>query len=178
MRSKILAPLAVVAVALTASSTSSAQQAQGASASAGFSTSSGFAGTSSGPSADGDPAKKTVLPIVVGGLGAAQLIAGTVLLVAAPSMPANCDEGTRTCVRKPGQSEASFQQDQQDAGDSQQMSSWGLIGVASGGVFLVAGAAMWLWYHRDVGAKSASAKPIVVPYAGANGGGLAAVATF
>lgn len=181
MRSKILAPLAVVALALTASSTSSAQQAPSsapppapaASASASFSTSGVSA---SGPSSDADP-KKTILPIVVGGLGAAQLITGIVLLAAAPSMPDNCDEATRTCSRKPGQSEASFNQDQQDAGDSQQMNAFGLIGVSSGAVFLVAGAAMYLWYNRDP-SKTASTKPVVVPYAGTNGGGLAAVATF
>lgn len=183
MRTKILAPLAVVAVALTASSTSSAQQApssapppQGASASATFSTS-GMSASSSGPSRDGDEVKKTILPFVVGGLGAAQLVTGIVLVAAAPSMPDNCSAGTRTCTRLPGQSDASFKQNQQDAGNAQQMTSWGLIGIGSGSVFLLAGAAMYLWYNRDV-TRTASSKPLVMPYANANGGGLAAVATF
>lgn len=174
MRS-ILAPLAVVALTVTGSSTASADQPAAASGSASFSTS-GMSASTSGPSSDADP-KKTILPLVVGGLGVAQLVTGIVLVAASPSMPANCQEGTRTCSRKPGQSEASFHDDQRQAGDSQQMTSWGTIGIASGAVFLVAGAAMYFWYNRDA-SRTASSKPIVVPYAGANGGGLAAVATF
>jgi hypothetical protein len=176
MRSKILAPLAVLALALTTGGTAAAQDQAPppatAQASASFSTSDMAAPSSS----DGD-VKKTVLPWVFGGLGAAQLITGVVLVIAAPEMPSNCTEGTRTCTRQPGQSEASFKENQEQAGEAQLMPALGGIAIASGAVFLATGLAMHFWYNRS-DAKTASRKPVIVPYAGATGGGLAAVATF
>lgn len=174
MRPHLLAPLAALALATTVSTPSMADE---AAASASFSTS-GAAASASGPSAGDGDAKKTVMPWIVGGLGVAQIATGVVLLVAAPDMPDNCNDTTRTCTRKPGQSATSFDEDQGQAGDAQQMNAFGVIGIASGAVFLAAGAAMYFWYHRDPGSSAASAKPVVVPYAGTNGGGLAAVATF
>ena len=175
MRSNILAPLTVLALAVTTASSAAAQEQAPpatAQASASFSTS----GVSA-PASSNDDVKKKVLPWVFGGLGAAQLVTGVVLVIAAPEMPANCTEGTRTCTRQAGQSDASFKENQEQAGEAQLMPAIGTIAIASGAVFLATGLAMHFWYNRD-GAKTASSKPVVVPYAGATGGGLAAVARF
>lgn len=187
MRSNILAPLAVLALAATSASTASAQQApqqtpppsSGASASGSASASATFSttGVSTPRVASSDDPTKTVLPWVLGGLGVAQVITGIVLIAVAPDTPDNCSVTTRTCTRKPGESDASFQDDQSTAGQSRQFPALGGIAIASGALFLVTGAAMYFWYKPSE-KKSASTKPIVTPYASPNGGGLAAFARF
>jgi len=178
--------LAVLAVAVTSASVASADEPvsttttsqASAGGSASFSTSTGANGnaTASAPGSDGD-ATKEVLPWVVGGLGAASLITGIVLHVAAPDLPSNCIEGTRTCTRKPNQSDASFNEDQEQAGEAQLMPNLGNIAIAGGAVLLVAGVSMYFWYHQDT-SKTASKKPILTPYAGPNGGGVAGFIQF
>lgn len=178
--------LAVLAIAVTSASVASADEPVSttttnqatAGGSASFSTSSGASssGSASAPGSDGDAAKD-VLPWVVGGLGAASLITGIVLHVAAPDLPSNCIEGTRTCTRKANQSDASFNEDQSQAGEAQLMPNLGNIAIAGGAVLLVAGVSMYFWYHQD-DKKTASKKPILTPYAGPNGGGVAGFITF
>lgn len=185
--------LAVLAVAVTTASVASADESTPvsttttnqatANGTASFSTSGGAtsSGTASAPGEGGDAAKE-VLPWVVGGLGAASLITGIVLHVAAPDLPSNCVEGTRTCTRKPNQSDASFNEDQEQAGEAQLMPNLGNVAIAGGAVLLVAGVSMYLWYHQDGGSKSAankpSTKPLITPYAGPTGGGLAGLIRF
>lgn len=191
--------LAVLAVAVTSASVASAdepvsttttsQASGGGGASFSASTSGGASANANGAGAapapagsDGDPAKE-VLPWVVGGLGAASLITGIVLHAAAPDLPSNCIEGTRTCTRKPNQSDASFNEDQEQAGEAQLMPNLGNIAIAGGAVLLVAGVSMYFWYHQDSPGKSASnkpstPKPILTPYAGPTGGGLAGLIRF
>lgn len=187
--------LAVIAVAVSSASIASAdepvsttttnQASGGGGASFSASTSGGATSSSSGaassPGSDGDAAKE-VLPWVVGGLGAASLITGIVLHVAAPDLPENCIEGTRTCTRKPNQSDASFNEDQEQAGEAQLMPNLGNIAIAGGAVLLVAGVSMYFWYHQDSAGKSAKAKPstkpMFAPYAGPGGGGVAGLIRF
>jgi hypothetical protein len=139
-------------------------------------------GAASAPSGSDGDATKEVLPWVVGGLGAASLITGIVLHVAAPDLPSNCLEGTRTCTRKPNQSDASFNEDQEQAGEAQLMPNLGNIAIAGGAVLLVAGVSMYFWYHQDSPGKSAankpSTKPILTPYAGPTGAGMAGLVRF
>jgi hypothetical protein len=183
--------LAVLAIAVTSASVASADepvsttttnQASGG-GSAGFSASAsgsgaGASASSSAPASDGD-ATKEVLPWVVGGLGAASLITGIVLHVAAPDLPSNCIEGTRTCTRKPNQSDASFNEDQEQAGEAQLMPNLGNIAIAGGAVLLVAGVSMYFWYHQDNSKSAANTKkPILTPYAGPTGGGVAGLIRF
>jgi hypothetical protein len=190
--------LAVLAIAVTSASVASAdesvpvsttttsQASGGGGASFSASTSGGATSSSTGaaastPGSDGD-ATKEVLPWVVGGLGAASLITGIVLHVAAPDLPSNCLEGTRTCTRKPNQSDASFNEDQEQAGEAQLMPNLGNIAIAGGAVLLVAGVSMYFWYHQDSPGKSAankpSTKPILTPYAGPTGAGFAGLIRF
>lgn len=186
--------LAVLAVAVTSASVASADEPSTpvsttttnqatASGSASFSTSTGASssGAASTPGGEGD-AVKDVLPWVVGGIGAASLITGIVLHVAAPDLPSNCIESTRTCTRKPNQSDASFNEDQEQAGEAQLMPNLGNIAIAGGAVLLVAGVSMYFWYHQDGSSKSASnkpsSKPILTPYAGPTGGGVAGLIRF
>jgi hypothetical protein len=187
--------LAVLAVAVTSASVASADEPATpvsttttnqatADGSASFSASgsgAGASGAASAPGSDGDPVKE-VLPWVVGGLGAASLITGIVLHVAAPDLPSNCLEGTRTCTRKPNQSDASFNEDQEQAGEAQLMPNLGNVAIAGGAVLLVAGVSMYFWYHQDSPGKSAAnktkTKPIVTPYAGPTGAGLAGLIRF
>jgi hypothetical protein len=188
---------AVVAFAVTTASVASAdepvsttttsQASGGGGASFSASTSGGATSSSSGAASapagsDGDPAKE-VLPWVIGGLGAASLITGIVLHVAAPDLPSNCIEGTRTCTRKPNQSDASFNEDQEQAGEAQLMPNLGNVAIAGGAVLLVAGVSMYFWYHQDSPGKSASnkpttPKPILTPYAGPTGAGVAGLIRF
>lgn len=187
--------LAVLAALVTTASVASAdepvsttttnQASGGGGASFSASTSNGATASSSGaastPGSDGDAAKE-VLPWVVGGLGAASLITGIVLHVAAPDLPSNCIEGTRTCTRKANQSDASFNEDQEQAGEAQLMPNLGNVAIAGGAVLLVAGVSMYLWYNQEGGSKSAankpSSKPILTPYAGPTGGGVAGLFRF
>ena len=190
--------LAVLAIAVTSASVASAdesvpvsttttnQASGGGGASFSASTSGGATSSSTGaaastPGSDGD-AKKEVLPWVVGGLGAASLITGIVLHVAAPDLPSNCLEGTRTCTRKPNQNDASFNEDQEQAGEAQLMPNLGNIAIAGGAVLLVAGVSMYFWYHQDSPGKSAankpSTKPILTPYAGPTGAGFTGLIRF
>lgn len=189
--------LAVLAALVTSASVASAdepvstttttQASGGGGASFSASTSSGTTASGTGAASapagsDGDPAKE-VLPWVVGGLGAASLITGIVLHAAAPDLPGNCIEGTRTCTRKANQSDASFNEDQEQAGEAQLMPNLGNIAIAGGAVLLVAGVSMYFWYHQDSPGKSASnkpstPKPILTPYAGPTGGGLAGLIRF
>jgi hypothetical protein len=177
--------LAVLAAVVTSASIASADEPvssttttqASASGSASFSaSSSGAGGTASVPGADGD-FQKDVLPWIVGGLGAASIITGVVLHVASPDMPSNCIESTRTCTRKPNQSDASFSEDQDQAGQAQLLPNLGNIAIAGGAVLLVAGVSMYFWYHQDT-SKMASKKPILTPYAGPNGGGVAGFLQF
>lgn len=190
--------LAVLAIAVTSASVASAdesvpvsttttnQASGGGGASFSASTSGGATSSSTGAAAapagsDGD-ATKEVLPWVVGGLGVASLITGIVLHVAAPDLPSNCLEGTRTCTRKPNQSDASFNEDQNQAGEAQLMPNLGNVAIAGGAVLLVAGVSMYFWYHQDSPGKSAankpSNKPILTPYAGPTGAGFAGLIRF
>jgi hypothetical protein len=158
------------------STTTTNQAAAGGSASFSTSTGASSTGSASAPGSDGD-ASKDVLPWVVGGLGAASLITGIVLHVAAPDLPSNCVEGTRTCTRKTNQSDASFNEDQEQAGEAQLMPNLGNIAIAGGAVLLVAGVSMYFWYHQD-DKKTASKKPILTPYAGPTGAGFAGLIRF
>jgi len=177
MRSKIITPVLVLSLALTTASTAAADDAAPATAQASVSLGSGSTSSSASGGGGETDVKRDVLPWVFGGLGAAQIIGGAVMIIAAPEMPANCDSATRTCTRQPGQNNAAFDDDQEKAGQAKLYPQLGGIAIASGTLFLATGIAMHFWYNRSE-AKSASAKPVVVPYANANGGGLAAVATF
>jgi hypothetical protein len=160
------------------STTTTSQASAGGSAGFSMSTGGGTSGQASASAPGGEGQfHKDVLPWIVGGIGAASIITGIVLHVAAPDLPSNCIESTRTCTRKPNQSDASFQEDQKDAGQAQLMPNLGNIAIAGGAVFLVAGVSMYFWYHQDA-SKSAKSKPIVTPYAGPNGGGIAGFLTF
>jgi len=188
---KIVLSAAVLALAVTSASVASADEptsttetTQGtASGSASFSTSSGASasGTSSSSGGGSDDPVKTYLPWIIGGLGVAQIATGIILHAAAPDLPPNCSSTTRTCTRLSGQSETSFNQNQEDAGQSQQMPRLGTIAIVSGSLFVVAGVSMYFYYHQDGDKKSAKAdppKPIVTPYATKDGAGVAGLLRF
>jgi hypothetical protein len=191
---KIVLSAAVLALAVTSASVASADEPTptsttettqaSAGGSASFSTSSGAnaSGTSSGATSGGsDDPVKTYLPWIIGGLGVVQIATGIILHAAAPDLPPNCSESTRTCTRLSGQSETSFNQNQEDAGQSQQMPHLGTIAIVSGSLFVVAGVSMYFYYHQDGDKKSAAPskpKPIVTPYASKDGAGVAGVLRF
>jgi hypothetical protein len=123
-----------------------------------------------------DDARGRVVPLVLGGLGAAQIITGIVLVAAAPDTPSNCDDATRTCVRLPGQTNAQLNDDQEQAGRADKMPTLGAMAIVSGATFLATGLAMYLWYRPS--SRTAASRPAIVPYAAPDGGGLAAFARF
>jgi hypothetical protein len=118
----------------------------------------------------------SALPWIIGGLGVAQIAVGIILVAAAPETPDNCNEDTRTCARKTGQSDASLREDQEQAGEAKHMPTLGAIAVVSGAAFVATGLAMYFWYKPD-GAKNARG-PSITPYVAPSGGGLAARASF
>jgi hypothetical protein len=196
---KIVLSAAVLALAVTSASVASADEPTAtptsttettqasAGGSASFSTSSGASasGNSSGAASSGDDPVKTYLPWIIGGLGVVQIATGIILHAAAPDLPPNCSESTRTCTRLSGQSETSFNQNQEDAGQSQQMPHLGTIAIVSGSLFVVAGVSMYFYYHQDGDKKSAApakgtspSRPIVTPYASKDGAGVAGLLRF
>src|SRR5690349_24679306 len=98
--SKMIAVLAVNLCAVAWGSSASAQEpgsAPPADPGGGSATASGSVAVT-GPSApkitsDDDP-KKTILPLVLGGLGAAEIITGLILVAAAPNTPGTCNGDT------------------------------------------------------------------------------------
>ncbi len=167
---KLLTAASVALVAMTSMTNAHADE-----AAAGGGVSTNFSASASASPSSGDGAG-TTLPLVVGALGIAQVATGIILVAAAPDTPSNCNEDTRTCGRKPGQSDASLREDQEQAGESQHMPTLGAIAVVSGAVFLAAGVAMYFWYKPQT--TRSGRVPAIVPYAGASGGGLAALARF
>ncbi len=170
--SKMLAVLAVNVLAVAWSGTSSAQETATASGSVAVTTPSSPTITS-----ETDP-KGTIIPLVLGGLGGAQIITGIILVAAAPDTPGNCNEDTRTCARNPGQSDASLREDQETAGQAKQMPVLGGIAIVSGTLFAATGLAMYFWYNADKSKTGKGPSKMVVPFAGPGGGGLSAVARF
>jgi DNA end-binding protein Ku len=65
---------------------------------------------------------------------------------------------------------------------AQLMPNLGNVAIAGGAVLLVAGVSMYFWYHQDSPGKSAAnktkTKPILTPYAGPTGAGLAGLIRF
>jgi tetratricopeptide (TPR) repeat protein len=137
----------------------------------------------------GAPAEKatgghTVYPWIVVGVGGAAIVAGAILLVAAPELPPNCDKATNECslkdsagnpVSNPTQTQKDkLAEDQDTAGKSVGMTTGGLIALIAGGG-LVAGGLIWHFVEPTVTTghnKSPKLTPAVAPgYAGLSLGG-------
>jgi hypothetical protein len=186
--SKLIAVLAVNLLALAWAGDASAQETAPAGGGAAAAPAPSGGATASAnvnvraPGGMTDDPKGTLIPLVLAGLGGAQIITGLILVAAAPDTPANCNEDSRTCARNPGQSDASLREDQETAGQAKQMPTLGGIAIVSGTIFAATGLGMYFWYNGDSSKKSGKAKtpttPTILPYAGPGGGGLTAVARF
>jgi hypothetical protein len=127
------------------------------------------------PQVSGDDLKTSTVPWILTGLGGAGIVTGIVLLAAAPSLPASCDEDTRTCARLPGQTDESFSDDQSTAGRARQMPIFGGILLLSGAFLAATGLGMYFYYKPSA---DKSSRATITPYATPGGGGLSALATF
>lgn len=84
----------------------------------------------------------TVYPWIVVGLGAATMVAGAVVILASPSLPAGCNATTKTCTRGATESAADFASRQEDAGRSEAQPTEGLV-VGAIGLGVLAGGLLW-----------------------------------
>lgn len=108
---------------------------------------------SSAPSspADSPPAPTesrghTAGPWIVVGVGAAAVVTGVVLLVAAPDLPEGCNPATRTCVERPNETTADRRDREATAGLSQGMPLAGGIVAGAGGGIVALGL---LWHFLE-----------------------------
>lgn len=83
----------------------------------------------------------SALPWVVAGVGAAGLVTGIVLFATA-SRPENCSAETRTCVPRPGQTQAQLETDQSDAQAADNRRTLGLV-VGGIGLGALVGGLVW-----------------------------------
>jgi hypothetical protein len=119
------------------------------------------------------PKRPVVVPLVLGVAGVALLATGTVILLAAPDRPANCEEFTGKCQQLPGETEEQFRKDREQAGGADAQPTLGLAVVGVGAALAAAGAAIhFLW------PSTKSTSTAVLPYANPYGGGVAATASF
>ena len=115
------------------------------------------------------------IPWVVVGVGAAVVITGIVVLATAPSLPEACNSDSKKCERTPGQSDASFQevQDQAQASESRPVVGGVLLGT---GLVVVAGGLLW-HFLEPTGPKKTTAWHLS-PFTGAAGTGAVVGGTF
>jgi hypothetical protein len=111
----------------------------------------------------GPEPKRPILPLVVAGAGAVLLATGVTLTVLGVNkVPSNCTMSPRECAAPPG--DPAFDQ----AKSGVNMANVG-IGLAAGGLATVT--AGLIWYFSAP--KTLEAGSLIVPWATANGGGLA-----
>ncbi|OJY17386.1 MAG: hypothetical protein BGO98_00335 [Myxococcales bacterium 68-20] len=118
----------------------------------------------------------TPYPWIVVGIGAVGVAAGAVLIATAPARPANCDASTEMCSRVPGQSEAAFRKNQEDAGSADSQPLLGYI-VAGSGLALVAGGLLW-HFLEPTGSKRPSTALRVMPWTTGRSSGVTLGARF
>jgi hypothetical protein len=121
-------------------------------------------GASPGPAAEAAPEpKRPVFPLVVAGAGAVILATGiTLTVVGVNKVPSNCTMSPRECAAPPG--DPAFDQ----AKSGVNMANLG-IGLAAGGLAVVT--AGLIWYFSAP--KTMETGSLIVPWATANGGGVA-----
>lgn len=140
------------------------------------SNSNGSGGSSSGNNGDkGERGGHTIFPWIVVGIGGVGLVTGVVLVATTPTRPENCNEGTQTCTRLPGQSDADSKADQEQAGkaDSQPVLGWAITGI--GAAFVVGGL---LWHFLEPTGEAKTAKPRVLPWTTGTASGVSLGGTF
>jgi hypothetical protein len=97
----------------------------------------------------------TIPPWVVFGVGLAGVVTGTIVVLTAPSLPPNCSRQSAKCTKFPGESEAQFVADQDQAGQSDSRPTLGFI---IGGIGLGVAAGGLLWHFLEpTGERSSTA---------------------
>lgn len=126
----------------------------------------------------GEVREHTVPPWIVVGLGGAGVVAGVIVLAAAPSLPEGCFASTETCTRKPGEPQADFDDRQKRAGASQTQPTIGAVVVGIGGALVVGGL---LWHFLEPTGpveKTGKVKPKVQPQVAPGFAGLSLGGSF
>lgn len=132
-------------------------------------------GGGSEPPPGGEMQEHTIYPWLLVGAGVVATGVGIAVIATAPEFPDNCDKATETCTRRPGQSEADFQRDQDTSGRAKDQPVWGTV-VTVGGVVLVAGGLLW-HFLEPTGPKD-EAKTKLRPSVGPGYGGFALTGRF
>jgi tetratricopeptide (TPR) repeat protein len=134
------------------------------------------AGTTAPPPAE--VREHTIPPWIVVGLGGAGVIAGVVILVTTPKLPAGCNPDTKVCTMLPGETAKQLDERQSTAGASQNQPTVGGVVVGVGAAFLVGGL---LWHFLEPTGpveKSGNLKPSVTPHVAPGYAGMSLGASF
>jgi len=116
----------------------------------------------------------TIFPLLVAGAGIATAAVGIILFVTTPTRPENCSEETKKCVKGQNQTDAEFQEQQEDAGRADSQPTLALAVTAAGGALIVGGL---VWYMLEPTKKSASGTR-VSPWMTGQSGGLSVGGAF
>lgn len=124
------------------------------------------------PPPDGVEQRHTVWPWVVVGIGAATIVAGTVIVAAAPDFPAGCSKDNQSCSKDPTgkETEAAFKKRQETAGRADAQPLQGIVVAAIGLGVLGAGL---LWHFLEPTSERSTAlrfTPWASPIAGGQAG--------
>lgn len=117
----------------------------------------------------------TVFPWLMVGAGAVTVIAGLVVIIASPALPADCDALTKTCTPGAGESGADFAKRQEDAGRSEAQPTLGLI---IGGIGLGVVAAGLIWHFLEPSSPSRSGSLRFAPWTSRSTAGASLTTSF
>ncbi|MBS2015010.1 MAG: hypothetical protein JST00_19115 [Deltaproteobacteria bacterium] len=118
--------------------------------------------------------RHSAAPWVLVGVGGAVAVAGVTLILVAPPLPFGCSEATELCTRIAGESSASLEMRQEEAGRHRGMPIAGGIAIGVGGAAIVGGL---LWHFLEpTGPRRGGLR--VAPWAHASGAGFGASGSF
>ena len=141
--------------------------------------SAGAGATTSAPTSEekGPARGHTPFPWIMVGIGAAAMGAGAIIAVTAPEHPANCNQDTKTCARRDGESEADFRDRQEIAATADSQPILGYA-IAGGGLALVAGGLLWHFLEPTTGEEKSATNLRVLPWTTGQSSGLTLGAAF
>ena len=127
------------------------------------------------PTPKEDVQEHTVYPWIVSAAGVVALGVGIAVMATAPDLPSGCNEATKQCEKKPGETDQEFKDRQAEAGRSVDQPLYGAIVTAAGGALVVGGL---VWHFLEPTGPKESGKTNVRPSVGPGFAGLAFGGSF
>ena len=109
---------------------------------------------------------------IVVATGLVAVVAGTVLILARPTIPGNCDADGGTCAKLASETDAQAADDRDRAGRYVGFGRAGVLMIIAGGTVAAAGL---VWYFLERPPRRAA---MIVPWVATGSGGIAAQGTF